>query len=722
MHYFIKLFILSIYLLWGLYHAYGEENKTFIAYSMKVAMAKVEEAQKRRDDFRKTQPDLFYLGGITKPWAVVLDGKTNDWILVGERDPKASVLTLDEWVTSLRARFIHPDKDPGVTIEPRPCIACVQSGKIESCRHNNQQEVRFFAGVDKTQFGQICFDADWLLKKIGFNLEKLPLERIKTYYDLSIEDAKKNKGYSRVSSRFWFYPIVNRVNVFGDVILLERFQMGVFTEVLYAEINGTPVKDINKVAFYPSEGFSRSFTDNYEYAAKQREVFESLRGLTRLAALAKGLTQSQVNKLTGLDFFLTNYPLQKTMTPQEVQVLKVTNREVGLEISGGVELMALALRLKGGDANALKELVLKTRETSGGNQLSWGFEIKMKDGQLAGVTLPEGLSDPGEIASLFQQAVFLRKKGLSDAAIECYNKLLSLNPNYAEAYNNLGVIYADIKRDFDRAIAYYTKAINNNPSLSQAHNNRGLAYRKKNNYEMAIDDYNKAVTANPRNSGAYNNRGVLFLIKGEYEKAANDFSKAIQIDPELTEAYNNRGLLYFAKGQYDLAISEYNTALKIDSFDVTSYMNRGNAYMQGKGAYEKAISDFNKALEISPKAEVYIFRAMAYAQGKNRYDLALQDLSRAIEINQSPEAYANRGLIFFYKGQYDKALDDYSRASNINPKYPEVYFNKALLYEKLNKKRAAIEEYKNFLKTALPQHIKQVENVRKRLIELGEIN
>jgi hypothetical protein len=81
-------------------NALAQEKKTFVAYSMKVAQARVEEAIRKGEDFRKKQPDLFYLGGITKPWAVVLDAKTGDWILVGERDPKSSVLTLDDWVVA----------------------------------------------------------------------------------------------------------------------------------------------------------------------------------------------------------------------------------------------------------------------------------------------------------------------------------------------------------------------------------------------------------------------------------------------------------------------------------------------------------------------------------------------------------------------------------------------------------------------------------------------
>ena len=53
--------------------ALGQETKTFVAYSMKVAQAQVQEAERRGEDFRRTQPDLFSLGGIAKPWAVTID-------------------------------------------------------------------------------------------------------------------------------------------------------------------------------------------------------------------------------------------------------------------------------------------------------------------------------------------------------------------------------------------------------------------------------------------------------------------------------------------------------------------------------------------------------------------------------------------------------------------------------------------------------------------------
>lgn len=580
--------------------ASAQETKTFIAYSMKVAQSRVEEAMRKGEDFRKKQPDLFYLGGITKPWAIVLDTETNDWILVGERDPKSSVLTLDDWVVALRARFIYPDKDPGVTIDPRPCEACLKSGKKEGCSHFTKQDVRFFGGIEDTHFGQICYEADWLMKKIALSLEKLPVKNLKSSFDLNVEQARNSgTNNSIVCSRYWFYPIVNQVNVIGDVALLEQFKMGVFTEVLYAEIDGKPVANVDKLDHYPSEGFSRSFSENYDAAAQAREALETLRGLTRLAALAKGLTQ--VDGKPKVDFYMSGYPIGKSKTLLEVEVLKNESREVGLRVEGGVELMALAMRLKGGDASAIKELVLKGRKAVGPNALTWGLEMHMQNGRLAGVVIPEGSVDYDQIVPLFQQAVFLGEKKRYDDAITLYGKIIELKPDRDQPYKNRGIAYYD-SGVYDQAISDYNRALEINPMNAEVYFNRGLAYaQSKGFYDQAISDFSRALKIKPTYSEAYNNRGLAYEAQGKsfYKYAISDYNKAIEINPRNAVAYYNRGGIYRRKGLYDQAILDYSKAIEINPRDAKAYYRRGNAYSE-KGEYTNAQKDWEKVCILAP--------------------------------------------------------------------------------------------------------------------------
>ena len=48
---------------------------------------------------------------------------------------------------------------------------------------------------------------------------------------------------------------------------------------------------------------------------------------------------------------------------------------------------------------------------------------------------------------------YFSSQGKLDEAVEAYNKSISLKPDYAETYNNLGLLYM-IKRKLDEAIKH----------------------------------------------------------------------------------------------------------------------------------------------------------------------------------------------------------------------------------------------------------------------------
>ena len=78
----------------------------YVAFSLRVAQKRIVSTPMGKD-YRKLHPEVFTLGGITKIRGLVYDRKNEDVILVGERDPERSILTLDDFVVALRARFIH---------------------------------------------------------------------------------------------------------------------------------------------------------------------------------------------------------------------------------------------------------------------------------------------------------------------------------------------------------------------------------------------------------------------------------------------------------------------------------------------------------------------------------------------------------------------------------------------------------------------------------------
>ena len=104
--------------------------------------------------------------------------------------------------------------------------------------------------------------------------------------------------------------------------------------------------------------------------------------------------------------------------------------------------------------------------------------------------------------SLFEQANFLYMLGQFDQAIQRYSEAITMNPDYADAYNNRGTAYAKTG-DYEQTIADSNKAIELNPNLAKAYNNRGLAYYTKSDYDRAIADFNRAIKLKPDFPNAY---------------------------------------------------------------------------------------------------------------------------------------------------------------------------------------------------------------------------
>ncbi|NER36118.1 MAG: serine protease [Oscillatoria sp. SIO1A7] len=223
--------------------------------------------------------------------------------------------------------------------------------------------------------------------------------------------------------------------------------------------------------------------------------------------------------------------------------------------------------------------------------------------------------------------------GNYERAIEYFNKAISLNPNYADAYNDRGRAYRR-RGSHERAIENFERAISLNPNHAEAYNNRGFAYSDLRSYERAIADFNQAISIKPDYALAYNNRGRAYRLQENYERAIADFNQAIRLNPDYALAYNNRGLAYRSQGRYERAIADFNRALGISPDSASVYNNRGLAYRKLR-KHERAIADYNRAILINPDyALAYYNRGVAHLNVRERLR-AIEDFRKAAELSQT---------------------------------------------------------------------------------------
>ena len=149
-------------------------------------------------------------------------------------------------------------------------------------------------------------------------------------------------------------------------------------------------------------------------------------------------------------------------------------------------------------------------------------------------------------------------------AIQAYQKVIELDPTYAEAYNNLGIIYQMVG-DVDRAFRAYQKSTEVNPRYEKGYNNLGILLFFKGRYDEAQEAFQKALVINPNNIESHINLGILFKKKGEGEKAVASYQRALAINPLHREAHYNLALLYEQLENLELAVNHYQQFIQLSS-------------------------------------------------------------------------------------------------------------------------------------------------------------
>ncbi|SKB12180.1 conserved exported hypothetical protein [Planktothrix sp. PCC 11201] len=102
-------------------------------------------------------------------------------------------------------------------------------------------------------------------------------------------------------------------------------------------------------------------------------------------------------------------------------------------------------------------------------------------------------------------SLFYQRK--TEEATQAYQEAISLNPQYALAYNGLGFLHAS-QGQWDEAIAQYQKALEINPDYAEALKNLGDSFWKKGNTAEATNAWKKALELYTQQG---NNKAVLQL-------------------------------------------------------------------------------------------------------------------------------------------------------------------------------------------------------------------
>lgn len=100
------------------------------------------------------------------------------------------------------------------------------------------------------------------------------------------------------------------------------------------------------------------------------------------------------------------------------------------------------------------------------------------------------------------------------------------------------------KENFEKATEYYEKAVREDPEFAFAWDNLGVGYRKLGSYDKAIDCYKKSLEIDPKGMTPLQNIALVYQYKKEYQKAIEAYGKLAELDKNNPEIYYGIGNVY----------------------------------------------------------------------------------------------------------------------------------------------------------------------------------
>ena len=193
----------------------------------------------------------------------------------------------------------------------------------------------------------------------------------------------------------------------------------------------------------------------------------------------------------------------------------------------------------------------------------------------------------------FSQLVSLYNQGQMAAVIDQAKSITSQYPGAYIVWNILGASRAQIGM-LDEAIEAYQKCISLKPDFAEAYSNMGVALKNQSKLDEAIEAYQKSLSLNSKNAGVYYNLAFALTKKGKFDEAIQTYKKSIILKPDYTDSYNNLGNILQDQGKFEEAIETYITALSFKPGYSEVYFNIGSCL---KGiTFNKKNSDLQKVI------------------------------------------------------------------------------------------------------------------------------
>jgi serine/threonine-protein kinase len=401
------------------------------------------------------------------------------------------------------------------------------------------------------------------------------------------------------------------------------------------------------------------------------------------------------------------------------------------------------------DADAADAFAMEDQVVSGVLDML-GLEIKSNDRV---VLAAHGTENPAAHDQYLRGRGYLldyHKPENIDSAISAFNRALTLDSSYAQAYAALGEAYWQGYQEgsrpsdwMEKARSACDRAVGLAPTLADGYACLGRVYRGTGEYEKAVAQFQKATTLDPTSDDAFRGLAGAYRALNQPAEAEATYRRAIALRPQYWAVHNALGFFYFNQARYDDAARMFREVVNLAPDNFRGYSNLGAVYV-AQGRYREAVDTLEKSVSIRPTVDPYLNLGTAYFMMR-RYPEAALNFEEALQLDktgwltwgnlgdayywapgkrqQAGDAYreairlvdlklrvnAKDGPALAYRATYlamierkSDALTGLEKAISISPRDPDVCFRAALVYNHFGDVDHSLEWLQKALAAGLP--------------------
>ena len=275
--------------------------------------------------------------------------------------------------------------------------------------------------------------------------------------------------------------------------------------------------------------------------------------------------------------------------------------------------------------------------------------------------------------SIISDVAFHAQGKLNEAAVS-FQQALRLQPDFAEAFNNLGEVFR-MQGSWRRPQATLSEPCRSTRTLPRHTIILERCGRSKTSWKRRPASYKQALRLKPDFAEALNNLGGVLKMQGKLAEAAASCKRALSFKPDFAEAHINLGNTLKVQGRFEEAINSYQQALRLKPGYAEAYNNLGGVF-KDQGKFGEAIINFQQALHLRPDyAEAYSNLGDAL-QEQRKFEEAINSYQQALRLKPDyAEAYSNLGVALTVQGKLAEAIASFQQALALKPDNAQTHSN-----------------------------------------------